>query len=109
LETLTKPTSALANISCTCQTRVALEIGFERWCHKLTCAKCPKVFSSLGYNICIKLQVEVATKNLLGLEQKDSVLEFRNMEVPFNDLNTVKKFPERCKKARENKMISKES
>jgi hypothetical protein len=31
------------------------------------------------------------------------------MEVPFNDLNTVKKFPERCKKARENKMISKES
>jgi hypothetical protein len=31
------------------------------------------------------------------------------MEVPFNDLNTVKKFPERCKKARENKTISKES
>ncbi len=83
--------------------------GFERWCHKLTCAKCSKVFSSLGYNICIKLQVEVATKNLLGLEQKDSVLEFKNMEVPFNDLNTVKKFPERCKKARENKTISKES
>jgi hypothetical protein len=73
------------------------------------CAKCSEVFSSLGYNICIKLQVEVATKNLLGLEQKYSVLEFRNMEVLFNDLNTVKKFPERCKKARENKMISKES
>jgi hypothetical protein len=44
---------------------------------------------------------------LLGLEQKGSVLELRNMEVPFNDLNTVNK--ERCKKARENKMISKES
>jgi hypothetical protein len=102
LETLTKPTSALANISCTCQTRVALEIGFERWCHKLTCAKCPKVFSSLGYNICIKLHHHFACRLTAYADiEKDSriwglfshfsfLFSFRENQTSYIELKKVK-------------------